>query len=207
MTGRVHTMINIDTATILDILPHTFLTDECRAVAAAIQRMNAKYSTVFTGLLLWGDLANAPDNTLDALAAEVDAPFYETELTPERKREIIYAAFARNSRIGTVQSITELLTAAFGDGKLEEWYDYGGEPYHFRIDIITEYPKSITQKGFELLINNISKLKPIRAKLDGTTFTRTTRSEPVYISIGLMKRHKKRIIPAATPQDEERGYN
>lgn len=198
-------MIKIDTATILDILPHTFLTDECRAVAAAIHRMNTKYSTVFTGLLLWGDLANAPDNTLDALAAEVDAPFYETELTPERKREIIYAAFARNSRIGTVQSITELLTAAFGSGRLEEWDDYGGKPYHFRIDIITEYPKLITQKGFEMLANNINKLKPERAKLDEISFQRELTSKS-YTGIGILCRRKIISIPAEKYNDEERGY-
>lgn len=198
-------MIKIDTATILDILPHTFLTDECRAVAAAIHRMSENYSTVFTGLILWGDIANAPATALDTLAAEIDAQFYETDLPAERKREIILAAFKRNSQIGTLLSITELLTAAFGGGRLEEWYDYGGEPYHFRTDIITEYPKLITQKGFEILANNINKLKPTRAKLDEVSFRRELTNKS-YAGIGILCRRKITSIPAEKYNDEERGY-
>lgn len=198
-------MIKIDNATILDLLPHTFLTDECRALAAALQRLYAKYGNIFTNLAFWGDIENAPETVLDAMAAEVDAPFYENDLPIEQKRAIILAAFNRNSQVGTVRSMTELLDGAFGRGVLSEWYEYGGEPYHFKIDITTEYPKSITAQGFELFAENINKFKPKRAKLDAATFSRAVQGEPVYIGIGILNRYKKRIIPAVMPQDEGWG--
>ena len=199
-------MINIRDAQILDILPHTLKTDEYKALSKAIKMLNAYVYDTLSSVIFWADIDNASPAVLDAMAVELDAPFYSAALSNEQKRSVIAAAFAHNSRVGTVSSMTNLLAATFGGGEVRQWYEYGGEPYFFRVNVESVYPAYVTQEAYDTFVSNLNKLKPVRAKLDGTTFTRTTQSEPVYIGLGIMKRHKKRIIPAATPLDEERGY-
>lgn len=199
-------MIKIQNASILDILPHTFLTDEGRALAAAIQRLTAEFYTLISALLFWGDLENASTVVLDALARELDCPFYSDDLSDDQKRSMIAAAFEYNNRIGTVSSITGLLAGAFGNGTVTEWSEYNGDPYHFRAEVFSAAERAVTINGYELLQSKVDDVKPKRAKLDGVTITRGVDNN-MYIGIAYLKKTRCFVVPAAQMPDEERGYN
>ncbi|MGN0163588.1 MAG: phage tail protein [Candidatus Ornithomonoglobus sp.] len=198
-------MIDIKNASILDILPYTFTTDECRAAAIAIQRMCSEFYNRFSALLFWGDIEHTTPVVLDAMAAELDAPFYTTDMPVEQKRSMIAAAFRYNSHIGTVSSIENLLAAAFGGGKVVEWFEYSGVPYHFKLTVESSPPLSITKAGYELVKKKLDSVKPKRAKLDEMIITRNA-DNSIYIGVEYVKTYKRFIVPAAQVPDEERGF-
>lgn len=198
-------MIKIKNASILDILPHTFLTDEGRATAAAIKRLTGELYTKFAALLFWGDIENASPIVLDALARELDCPFYSDDLSDDQKRSMIAATFEYNERIGTVSSITGLLAGAFGNGIVHEWNEYSGDPYHFRAEVFSAADMQITSGGYELLQSKIDDVKPKRAKLDGVTITRSLDND-IYAGMFYFKKTKRFVVPAAQLPDTERGY-
>lgn len=168
-------MIDIKQATILDILPDTFLTAESKAFSAAIQRLTAEFYVKIEGFIFWGDIENASPVLLDALAAETDVPFYTTDLPLEQKRSMIAAVFVYNSRIGTVSAVQSILNAAFGGGKVTEWFDYGGEPYHFKLNLPVDFGnKYISQEVIENFYKMLEKAKNKRAKLDELVIKATT---------------------------------
>lgn len=199
-------MISIKDVTILDILPHTFKTDEYKALSKAIAALTSLFYKQMSSVLFWADIENASPELLDAMAAELDAPFYSNDMQEEQKRSIIAAAFTYNSRIGTVSSVKGLLTAAFGGGNISEWYEYGGDPYYFKTDVTSKPPLSVTRAGYEMFIKNLDAVKPKRAKLEAAVFTRKIVNN-IPTGIGIIKTYRKFTVPAGQVPDVERGFN
>lgn len=200
-------MIKIKDVSILDILPHTFKTDEHKALAAAIRSLTGLLYTKVAAALFWAAIPTVTDDALlDAMAAELDAPFYSTDMPTAQKQSIIAGAFEYNRQIGTVSSMTGLLAAAFGVGEVSEWFNYAGDPYHFKLVIHSTPPLSVTKAGCELLGNKIDGVKPLRAKLDEVIYERSSEANSFAASIIIPVR-KKRTIPAAQVPGTDRGYN
>lgn len=199
-------MINIRDCEILDLLPYTFKTPRITAMSKAIAALTKKFYDMCSALLFWGNIDKASPILLDAMAAELDCPFYSSDMPDAQKRSIIKSAFRYNASIGTVSSVTGLLAGAFGSGKVSEWYEYGGAPYYFKAIVESSPPLSITKDGYELFANKFQEVIPRRAKLQQIIFRRSV-TVGIYTGVGIVKRYKKFTVPAGTTPDMERGYN
>ena len=65
-----------------------------------------------------------PEEILDIIAVEKNIFWYDPNAAGDIKRNII-----RNCN----KVFRTLGTNYFGDGQIEEWYEYDGQPYHFRV--------------------------------------------------------------------------
>lgn len=159
-------MIKVRDCEILDLLPYTFKTPRRQALSRAFAKVRAKCYDTMSAVLFWGDIENASPALLDAMAAELDTPFYSTDLTGEQKKRVIAAAFEYNSKVGTVSSVEKLVSAAFGGGEVSEWFEYGGDPYYFKVDITND--EGITSKieDFDFFFKMLEKVKNKRSKLE-----------------------------------------
>lgn len=173
-------MIGIKDVTILDILPYTFKTDEYTALSKAIAALTTKFYNTMLSVSLWSDIEQVKSEILDVMAAELDAPFYQTNMTVEQKRSIIAAAFTYNAKIGTLSSIQGLLSASFGGGTVSEWYDYGGKPYYFRANISRADGISTTYNSYEYFLAMLEKVKNKRAKLESITIEENLKNNYRY---------------------------
>jgi len=81
------------------------------------------------------DIENVDEKYLDYLEADSRALFYHSELAPDVKRELIINSPYWYMKLGTLTALEEIVTTVFGEGKVEEWFQYGGEHYHFRIHV------------------------------------------------------------------------
>lgn len=192
-------MVNIRDAEILDILPYIFKSTKYIALSRAIAALTKWYYDTFTAVIFWGDIENAAECVLDELAAEVDAPFYSNDLPPDDKRAQIASAFRYNSSAGSALAVEQLLATAFvGEAALSEWFEYDGEPYHFRIDWLNPNGKVFGQ-GYALFMSRLNKVKPKRAKLDGINFKNELSPGSIYVGGMVAKRRVQRFgtIPAA----------
>lgn len=193
-------MIKIKNASIIDILPHTFLTDEGRALAAAIGRLTGELCKKITAIVFWGDIENASPVVLDALAQELDCPFYSDNLSDDQKRSIIAATFRYNSHISTVGAVQEILNAAFGGGKITEWFDYDGEPYHFKLNLPIAFGKKyISREVIENFYKILEKAKNKRSKLDDFTIYAIVDFAFNIVSVIADKKNRSIVPPAAIP--------
>lgn len=184
-------MISIRNCEILDLLPYTFKTPRRQALSKALMKVRAKCFDTMSAVLFWGDIENASPVVFDAMAAELDAPFYSGDMDNERKRAIIAAAFEYNSRIGTVSSINELLTAAFGGGSISEWYEYGGQPYYFKANISRTDDTSINYNNYSYFLKMLEKIKNKRAKLEDISINNNLKND-MYFG-GAVVRTKKYV--------------
>lgn len=85
------------------------------------------------------------ETMLDALAGDFKVDWWRPEATLEEKRSALKASWYVHKHLGTKSAIETAVADYLGSGKVEEWFEYGGQPHHFRVAsenntaIITNY--------------------------------------------------------------------
>jgi P2-related tail formation protein len=100
---------------------------------------------------------------LDELAVERNIFWYDPSVEIEIKRNIIKNCDKVFRFLGTNYAIEQVINDYFGDGEIEEWYEYGGEPYHFKV--ITSNT-SVTGEKANQFNGAVSKVKRLSTRLE-----------------------------------------
>lgn len=137
-------------------------------------------SEVSTGLL-YTRIDELPERALDALAWQFNVGWYEPDSDLDTKRRTINDALLVKKTLGTPAAVQRVIETYFGDGRVEEWFEYGGAPYHFRI--VTNNP-SATGEQAELLIKSVNAVKNIRSRLD-SVIIESTEGMDLYVGLAL----------------------
>lgn len=110
------------------------------------------------------DIIDELDNAeLDELAWELDIQWYDASVDIEIKREVIRMSDLVYSRLGTKWAVEWMVQTYFGSGEVREWYEYGGEPHHFKI--ISGNP-SLTNERINQFIQMLKIVKRKSSWLD-----------------------------------------
>ena len=124
-----------------------------------ITELEAKNKYVFNGNL-------APENVLPFLAWSLSVDDWSDNWEIDIKRNIIKTSVTLHRQKGTIGALKKALSAFnFVDIKIEEWFEYGGDPYHFRVHFDINY------SGFDInILPEINKViqntKNIRSHLE-----------------------------------------
>ena len=148
-----------------------FLTRDrnCYALAKGIEAgLNALNRIAEAGLACLSDVETMPEWRLDELAWEYAADWYGPQAEIPEKRSQIAGAFAFYNRLGTVYAVKKAVEATFGAGRVEEWYQYNGTPYHFRI---FADGSSMSGAGSLKLQRMVQRVQNVRSVLDQICFT------------------------------------
>jgi phage tail P2-like protein len=100
---------------------------------------------------------------LDLLAWQFHCDFYSTDFSIEKKQEIILKSLDWHTRKGTPSVVEEIVSTVFSRAEVQEWFDYGGLPYRFRIGTEEEMPDAETRQN---LVRAIKSVKNTRSWLD-----------------------------------------
>ena len=99
----------------------------------------------------------------------------ETKRTLVRQSLLFYAA------MGTPGAVDQLIRAIFSTGQMEEWFEYGGEPHHFRATIGAS-GLTITPEALEELRRVLSSVKRLSSWLDSIATVTPMESRPVRVA-------------------------
>jgi len=100
---------------------------------------------------------------VDELAWQFHCDYYDKSADIEIKKGIVKQSIQIHQKKGTPQAIIDLLTTAFpSDTLLLEWFDYNGEPYHFKV--VTSDTSAANNPAFMKALNSV---KNARSYLDG----------------------------------------
>lgn len=95
---------------------------------------------------------------LDALAIDLKVTQYDTSYTLEVKRKLIIFALQYWATAGTLSATQEVVDKVLGDGKIIEWYEYGGTPGCFRIQITDNTLTDAEILKFKDVAENVKRL-------------------------------------------------
>lgn len=127
-------MTKLDESNIIQILPDIFTKKpDVIALGYAISQEIRRLITYCSSISVYAVIDTLPDDILDMLAAELDTQHYDTSLDISAKRRLIKNTMVWYMTAGTPAAVEELVAAAFGEGEVKEWFEYGDEPYYFKI--------------------------------------------------------------------------
>lgn len=146
-----------------------------KGIDNCIRPIEARISSFST----WDQIDNLTEDELDALAWELNLDWYRQDASIDVKRNLIRDSRKMSRKLGTKWAVERIINTYFGDGYISEWFEYDGEPGHFRV--FSANP-SITEENLQEFFSILSKVKRASAHLDGITISLTGR---MFLAAGL----------------------
>lgn len=183
-------MIDLKSISMLNMLPDNLKRDpNIKAAAQALDDKLRDLTDQIVKLPRLSRLDELNDDEADELAWQFHVDFYDPTLPIEQKRELVKNAFKFHRRKGTPAAIEELITILFGEGKVEEWFEYGGQPGRFQV--ITNNP-AVTQERAEEFYRAVESVKRLTAKLERVILAQ---SEPMGLYFaGILRMGEKMTV-------------
>lgn len=128
-------------------------------------------------VLLLPKLKELPDSILNELAYQFHVDFYREYFDHDTKVKLIESSIATHKIKGTPYAVEKVCTDIFKSAKVVENWEYGGEPYHFKVSFIEKAVTDISE--IENLIKVINATKNIRSWCDEVGFI-TKKDSNIY---------------------------
>lgn len=168
-----------------------------QALAAAIAAELEKLAEEPRLAQIYTRIDELDETMLDALAADFKVDWWRPDATLEEKRYALKVSWYVHKHLGTKSAIETAVADYLGSGKVEEWFEYGGQPHHFRVAsenntaIITNYDAFMAV--LEVVQRRSSVLEHITAIL--------THTQGLYIGIA-MRVGKKGMVMVEAPETD-----
>lgn len=119
---------------LVKLLPEFMRGDRAnRGLAAGANIVLRDVATKAKLLTVWNRIDSMSDEQLDELAWELNVEWYKSTADIQTKRAIIKNSDKVHAKLGTKWAVEQIITDYFGSGAVREWWEYGGEPYHFKV--------------------------------------------------------------------------
>ncbi len=177
-----------------DLLPSNVSDDEnINALAEAISSEIQVISNSIDKILFYPRISELDENIIDLLAEQFQVSFYDVlGLDLDRKRELVKNAIVWNKRKGTKGVMQDMLGVLYNsDVKVQEWFEFDGEPYTFRLfmDNIR-----LADGDIETIMYIINELKNVRSHLESITVELTLYGD-LFIGHTAVKYRKQKFVP------------
>lgn len=101
------------------------------------------------------------EKMLDKLAWQFNVPEYIPTLSLSTKRNIIKNCIETHRQRGTVAAVEKVVESVFGNGYVEEWFDYNGEPYHFKVHTSNVSANDSMIEEFENIVASTQNVRSV----------------------------------------------
>lgn len=126
-------MIKLSGSRFTDIMPDNLASQtETQAFAYAVGRQIEKLCAYSDAARTYAAIATMPEWLLDYMAVELRTPSYDENYSQKTKRALIQGSLLFYTQMGTPAAVNRIIETIFETGYIEEWYEYDGDPHHFR---------------------------------------------------------------------------
>lgn len=94
----------------------------------------------------------------------------------DERRRLLKRAVELHRYKGTRWAIQQVLETLALSGQISEWFEYGGQPYHFRINVDLA-TRGIDEATFDALVALITEYKNVRSHLELLSLSLVNRSQ------------------------------
>ena len=105
------------------------------ALARAATKELLEVSGLAKTVLVYPRIDELPEELLDILAYDLHVDWYDYAYTLETKRNVLKGSVDIHKRMGTKYAVEKAISAVYRTAAVKEWFDYGGEPYHFKVTV------------------------------------------------------------------------
>lgn len=155
--------------------------ESTEALAEATAEVLAARLAEIDRLRIISNIDNLEEALLDILARDFKVDWWDANYSLEEKRRTLKDSWRVHKMLGTKAAVETAISAIYPRTKVLEWWEYGGEPYHFRLDInITN--DTIDSDKQRRVLERVNFYKSLRSHNDGVTYF--VEAEPAIIRAG-----------------------
>lgn len=166
-----------------ELLPSDLKNDtETQAFAYAVSRQVQQVIRFADAACIYIAIDGVPEPVLDLLAVELRTPVYKQTYSVAIKRALVKESLIFYDQMGTPAAVNRIIAAIFGDGHIEEWWDYNGLPHHFRAIANTDTPLIEADQEFRDVVGSVKRLS---SWLDGITYFLGSLTTKLYLKSAL----------------------
>ena len=125
-------------------------------------------------LTTWDKIDELSEAEIDLLADELNILWYNKTASINVKRELVKNSDKVYQKLGTKWAVENVINTYFGSGYISEWFEYAGEPGHFKVFSTNQ---QITNERMLQFLDILWKVKRGSAHLDGIFITLTGKME------------------------------
>lgn len=115
--------------------------------------------------IIYANIEELSETWLDVLAYDLHVDWYDYDYPIEAKRAIIRDSVRVHQKLGTKAAVEMALGGIHPQSEIEEWFDYNGEPFRFRI--VLDTTKSRVEADYDEIVKTVDIYKRLTAHLDG----------------------------------------
>lgn len=142
------------------------------------------------------NIGGLDEAVLDILAKDFKVDWWDPQYSIEEKRRTLKDAWRVHRIKGTKAAVETAISAIYPETKLEEWFEYGGNPYGFRINLNltgTEWTEDRPRR----ILERVEYYKSLRSHLDGMEYIREAKRPAVLHVGGAYGMHVTLPVPEA----------
>lgn len=153
---------------ILRTLPPVLKKDKCfAALGEVIAEQLVKNRELSDRTIIYPAIDKLSEDVLDALAYDLNVSWYDYEGSLSEKRKTIQECMQVHQHKGTKYAVETALRSVYETIRVTEWFEYGGEPYHFKVII---YDSSNDKEKRARVLAKVQYYKNLRSVLEETIF-------------------------------------
>lgn len=169
---------NLENIKTLDIMPENLKNDiKTQCFSAAFDVLLSEQIEKIKNIKFFSRIDTLTDFELFLLAQELHVDVYDETWNATQKRNAIKNSIKWHIYKGTPWMLENYIKKIYGNSQLEEWFDYDGLSYHFRI-LIELINNELTENTLAKILQAIKTYKNVRSKLDDVQIRNNSQSTP-----------------------------
>jgi phage tail P2-like protein len=151
------------------------------AVAAALDKILRQLAERIPVLSVWGQIDHMNDVDLDDAARELAIPWWRADVPIGVKRQVLKDAPAVLARLGTPWAVETVASAFFEGAWVQEWWEFGGQPGTFRIEVSDPVATEGREAEFLRLVDLVKRKSQHLVSVETTAKLAASR----FVGVGL----------------------
>lgn len=154
---------------LLNALPAVLQQDEkMQALADSIAGVLAARPAEIDAVRIYSAIDKQPEEVLDIIAKDFKIDWYNYDYPLDAKRALVKTAPYVHKHLGTKGAVVAAIRSIYPQSTVEEWFEYDGNPFEFRVLIDMQEP-SIPVSNEELLWA-VAYYKSLRSHCEGVFY-------------------------------------
>lgn len=155
------------------------------ALASAVAQELVRLYNDHNILAIYARIDELDGALLDILANDFHVDWWDANATLDEKRETFKNSWSIHRLKGTSIAVELFLSSVFKNATAHEWFDYGGEPFHYRLNLPADYDdKHVSKENLKRFFDLLKLVKNVRSRLDEFAIETTMDQSSLYYGVG-----------------------
>ena len=192
-------MTDLHNGQITDLLNNSMrYNPETISIGYAILQEKQRLLALLARTRLMSMIESSDERTLDYLAVELRTPAYKDTFPVDVKRRLIAGTLPFYAKLGTPSAVNWIIRSIFGDGHMEDWFSYDGDPHHFRAFVGSD-GDTITPEALDEFRRAVASVKRLSSWMDSIITSTTMEAATVYMAADFHETYSKTNLPNLEP--------